>query len=568
MAFSNTDGSQTSGTVANPSINNENYYKNPNGGFVNVAFADPSLKGTKIYSAAEAGISAPKITSSSQPILDQKKQQAVNDAGNALTNSSGKTAPNPTYGGIDSNTLNMILSSGKSGQETAKAIADRLLNAQQLSYNTALASQNAKYASLASSLQTEYQRHMESAKATAASLNPYATAKGALTANEFTARITDDYNTAAQSLQQQADMAQKELAAGNYKAYVDIQNGLDTTMENLNRQTQSMLMDFAKQAEQTRQFNATYDLNSRNVAFDNALNSFKTANYSPEDINKLIDNGQIYGDPSFQNFFKATGSDPNSIPGILNMMKSGSIAAANLALSQQRQQSMEALGWARLAQATEKVSANQMASNAIQQVGNTQRLLEAQGVKYGTPEYAAALANASAGGVRPSQADKDRYAALDQLANSLGRLKEDVNNLGTNSQIWNIANTAAKNPYADSVTKFVAQMQGISTQISKGIYGEGGRLSDDDIRRVLASVGNSYQSTNVREGLYNELLKKVQDAAVSKLASDSAAGYDVSGYIPTVNKVVSEAQNAAITNSGAYKPSFDVDAYIKGLKTK
>lgn len=61
----------TSGTEANPSINNENFYKNPSGGFVNVAFADPSLKGTKIYSAEEAGIGNPRIQAGS--LLSQQK---------------------------------------------------------------------------------------------------------------------------------------------------------------------------------------------------------------------------------------------------------------------------------------------------------------------------------------------------------------------------------------------------------------------------------------------------------------------------------------------------------------
>lgn len=296
----------------------------------------------------------PSIVSSSSVITDKNKNDAMNNAGNNLTGPKNPVDTTPPDGSYYQN--GKLVKPGDKGYKTLTSnnniddinnvvnpILQQAMNeaslskkALEMTYNAALASNNAKYADLHNQLTTSYNNSIDIATDNAVALNPYSSSRGATTSANFKQKITDNYHEASAQLEQQADLAQQQLEAGNYAAYVQIQNGLDKIISNTISSTNSMLLDFKKQAEQTRQFDATFGMNEKNIAFDNAMNAFKTANYSPEDMNKLIDSGQIYGDPAFQNFFKASGSDPASIPGILNMLKGGSIAAAKLDLEAKR----------------------------------------------------------------------------------------------------------------------------------------------------------------------------------------------------------------------------------------
>ena len=303
-----------------------------------------------------SGQKTPSIVSSSSVITDKNKNDAMNNAGNNLTgpkNTIDTTPPDGSYyengqlvkpgdtnykaktGGTSltttdiNNVNNPLLQQAIDSSNASK-------KALEMTFNAALASNNAKYADLHKQLTTSYNNAIDVATDNAVALNPYSSSRGATTAANFKQKITDNYHTAAAQLESQADLAQQQLVAGNYAAYVEIQNSLDKTIADTISNTNKMIIDQRKQDEQTRQFEATFGMNEKNIAFDNAMNAFKTANYSPEDMQKMIDSGEIYGDPAFQNFFKASGSDPASIPGILNMLKGGSIAAAKLDLESKR----------------------------------------------------------------------------------------------------------------------------------------------------------------------------------------------------------------------------------------
>lgn len=488
----------------------------------------------------------PKVSSivgSNDPLITKRVEEGKNNAGNSITGP--KTSPDALVPGSYVDSDGRLIKPGDSGYKApstggtsdivarvtaansealdiSRKAAERALSANQLQYSADLASSNAKYDSLFKDLKAKFITSLEAADQNAVTLNPYSLSRGATTAENFKGKITENFNNAAAQLQTQADLAKQELAAGNYKNYVDIQNNLDKIVMNTIQENNKLMLDFTKQAEQVRQF----EVGQKNVWADNFRQQISTIALDPKMVDEMVANGSIFKDPTYQSGINA-GYSPE---GVIDSMKSGSLAL-------KKQQDLETYRTNQLIRSQEKLTQAQMANLAATKVSNAILELNSRGIKYGTPEYATAVASASQGGTRPSQADRDRYAVLDSLSSSLPRLKNDIEKLGDNTQLWNIVNKATKNPFSSDVTKFTGGMESIAMQIGTAVFGTGKQLSDKDLALILSSVGNSYQPKNVREGLFNELLKKVVDAGTAKLISDANAGVDVSNYVYTIKNI-------------------------------
>jgi len=224
------------------------------------------------------------VTSSAQAGQQQQKKQALNDAGNAITSNNNPNA------GITQQTNNQkafdaINNNNNKSVDKMSEIADRTMKAIKLSYDAALASKNFKYDQLQKQLQTDYDKHTQVAESQAAALNPYSQVRGAQTAKNFTGKLTDNYNEASAQLQRQADLAQQELEAGNYKAYAELQNSLDSGVISLNKEMTANLLDFNKQVTQQQQFDATLATKYS----DDYRSYLAQIPYSPGDIQKMSD---------------------------------------------------------------------------------------------------------------------------------------------------------------------------------------------------------------------------------------------------------------------------------------
>lgn len=122
-------------------------------------------------------------------------------------------------------------------------------------YKASLAQQNADYALHTSDLATQRQKDLDTAKATAAQLNPYS--GGNTDQDNYTGAINVAYDKLQTELDSQAAMAKAALDAGNMKAYADINNNMANIKETGISNIQAMLSDLNKTAIQQSQFQQT-----------------------------------------------------------------------------------------------------------------------------------------------------------------------------------------------------------------------------------------------------------------------------------------------------------------------
>lgn len=464
------------------------------------------------------------IVSSNQALQKQQKNQAIQQAGNAITSSNNQ--PSNPYQDFLNQNQQLLQQNSEGSKELLSKVTDRLLNAQQLSYDAALGSQNQKYSQLSQQLQQNFDRQSSAAKQTAQSLNPYSTAKGALTAQNFQNRISNDYQQAAANLQAQADAAQQQLAAGNYSAYVQIQNSLDQGINNINNQTQQGLLDFAKQAEQSRQFEASLNSQEQRAAADDFRLGLTQINYTPEAVDKMIQDGTIYQDPTFLSGIKANGIE--AAPGIISAMKQGSLA-------QQKQLDLQMYREQQLALSNQRLAASQEKMTRMQSIQMAQQgaIAAAQGSGYSPDDikYAIAAAQGSTFGSQPTQADRDYYRDVQSLTSNAEKFRTELDKLANNSQARNALSAWTNNPLDDEAQTFLATQMPATYRIASIAFGQSGRgLSDRDFQVVQQAIGSGVQSAAAREQIFAGWLQDAQVGMASKLKADAFGGISVAPY--------------------------------------
>ena len=183
---------------------------------------------------------------SSNSVLDNKQTgEAYSNAGNALVVDGGGNN-NFQQGGLMNSMYNSKNVQDEVYQDQFQAL--------ELMFNVGLAQQNQNYGQLQQELQDNLQKATQIAEVNAAALNPYSQAQGAMTADNFKNKITSEYQRQAQQLQQQAAMAEQELRAENYEAYVSISNNMKQSNAQFQEEMQKYLLD--QQAQVNAQSNA------------------------------------------------------------------------------------------------------------------------------------------------------------------------------------------------------------------------------------------------------------------------------------------------------------------------
>jgi len=514
------------------------YVQNPTGGYREALVVSGSEREKKLLSqgaTSSVPSSLNNIVSSASPTLDKNKATAIKDAGNELT----ATTPQPTS--TNDWMAYMMEELGKGSDETKSMLAEqfkRLQKAQELSYDAALASKNFQYETLHKRLTQGYERSLQVAESNAQTLNPYSQARGASTAANFKNRITSDYNQAAMDLQRQADIAQQQLEAGNYKAYVDLQNSMEESLNQLERQQQQSMLSMYQTAEQSRQFGVGLASQEQRAAADDFRLGLTQLNYTPETVDQMIESGAIYSDPTFLSGVQAHGVE--AIPGIINAMKQGSLAQQKqLDLAYYREQQL-AISNARLAAAQENMTRFQSI-----QAAQSGAMAAAQGSQYspGTIGYATAAASGSTLGSQPTQADRDYYRDVDTLVNVADRFRGELDKLSNNTQARNAINTWIKNPLDDEAQTFLATQMPATYKVASIAFGQSGRgLSDKDVEFVSLAIGTGAQSAAAREQIFAGWLSDAAQGMVSKLQYDSLGGINVAPYAPSVDNAYTKIQ--------------------------
>lgn len=100
------------------------------------------------------------------------------------------------------------------------------------------------------------------------------------------------------------------------------------------------------------------------------------------------------------------------------------------------------------------------------------------------------------------------------------------------------------NPYDVDQAKLKAQLQAIVPNLARGVYGEVGVLTDNDIKNYIATLPNGFNTEDQKKALFNFTKKTVSNSIENNLKNYAMAGYNVSGYVPILESLGGVKQKA------------------------
>lgn len=148
------------------------------------------------------------------------------------------------------------------------------------------------------------------------------------------------------------------------------------------------------------------------------------------------------------------------------------------------------------------------------------------------------IIRASAGGKDVTDTQIQRLTKSQDVLFQLGQLQEAIEEEAT-GPISGIIRT--NNPYDVKAQQIAAILQGIVPNLARGVYGEVGVLTDNDIRTYAQTLPNLKSLEEVRSALLSYTVRLVQRGIETTLKTNAAAGRDVSGFEEIYNSVKQQA---------------------------
>lgn len=318
----------------------------------------------------------PRVVSSDTPMNQRDSQDAMNQAGNALTTSPGGLSP------YEQNYLNIA---GQNQTQAINSMQDQF-DAIDAVYDAQLGRVNQQYSNQMQDLKQSFQQQKGMAEQQAAALNPYSEAQGAMTARNFTGAIENQYQKQASRLQEAATIAQNELAAGRTKNYMEINQAMQESNRQFKKEMAGFLLDAQRNAQAAQQADRQYDLNVAQFGLQQdrfALDQQETAQSQFMDFV-----GQFNQDPNFKaslNDFYQTGEVSEGLQPLIDKGLAAGysspeeiLAVAQYETTQQRQfQQQQDLNWYQAK--TARMRANNVGGGGVQtntqETGETNEIL-------------------------------------------------------------------------------------------------------------------------------------------------------------------------------------------------
>ena len=149
---------------------------------------------------------------------------------------------------------------------------------------------------------------------------------------------------------------------------------------------------------------------------------------------------------------------------------------------------------------------------------------------------------ASAGGTSPTESER---TALKQALTSKDQLDEIEKNISKMTTGPFIGRLRKLNGYDDQAKLVIAQLQGITPNIARGIYGERGVLTDQDVKNYIQTLPNLTNTESQNKLLIALTSKIIQRSMLNELESSARSGVDVSGWASYVENLQKKEQEAA-----------------------
>lgn len=122
----------------------------------------------------------------------------------------------------------------------------------------------------------------------------------------------------------------------------------------------------------------------------------------------------------------------------------------------------------------------------------------------------------------------------------------------------------SNNPYDTKAQQIKAQLQAIVPNLARGIYGEVGVLTDNDIANYSRTLPNLKSTEDVRNAILAITLKSVQRSLENKIRTAAGFGRDVSGIYDLYNQIEKKVKEIEASLNGQSGGNTDFRAWMSG----
>lgn len=158
-----------------------------------------------------------------------------------------------------------------------------------------------------------------------------------------------------------------------------------------------------------------------------------------------------------------------------------------------------------------------------------------------SPTYMSDLMSSTQGKKLPNQVETLRPIQKSiAVINQLSDLQKSVDKAVTDPVLGTLRKF---NPYDFDARAIQSQLQAVVPNLARGVYGEVGVLTDQDIRNYIQTLPNLKSTKAQNDFVMSMTLKTVQRNLESQLETLASAGYDISGFKNQYTKVSDTVKN-------------------------
>jgi len=160
-----------------------------------------------------------------------------------------------------------------------------------------------------------------------------------------------------------------------------------------------------------------------------------------------------------------------------------------------------------------------------------------ENIPYGTQEYFSTLLKNSAGGKNPASEERTSLAKAFLVIDQIDTLRTSIDDTSTGPILGLIR---SRNPYDQKAQEIQAQLTALIPNLARGVFGEVGVLTDNDVKLYAGTLPNLKSTEDVRNAVLGLTLKTVQRSIENRLEVMAASNLDVSGFAPKYNALTKQ----------------------------
>lgn len=169
---------------------------------------------------------------------------------------------------------------------------------------------------------------------------------------------------------------------------------------------------------------------------------------------------------------------------------------------------------------------------------------------------------ASAGG---KDVDATFIQSFEKGVNVLYQITDLQNSIGDEKTGPILGIIRSNNPYDTKAQLIKAQLQAIVPNLARGIYGEVGVLTDNDVANYAKTLPNLKSTEEVRNAILAITLKSVQRSLENKIRTAAGFGRDVSGILDLYKQIENKVKTLEGSLSGQSSGNTDFRSWMSGV---